>query len=124
MPHQAGGSDGPEDRRSHAPGPHVQNVGPGDRGLCDPLLRQPVLLVQEAAPDRHCDLGADCRRPARSPHGPDPPDPGLLRGHPVGVHAEPRAFQCEGARADHDLRERRCRHSLRYSYTQRSEALL
>ncbi|CAK9184683.1 unnamed protein product [Ilex paraguariensis] len=53
----------------------------------------------------YIDLGSNRCGSTGTPHGIEDHEESVLRGSKMGIHIESRAFQCEGARADHDIRE-------------------
>ena len=71
--------------------------------MCAPLLPEPILLVPQRAFDCDIDLGSNCGGSAWPPDDIDLNGESVLQGTEVGVHAESRSVQREGARVDHHL---------------------
>ncbi|GMY34936.1 hypothetical protein FCV25MIE_30178 [Fagus crenata] len=59
--------------------------------------------IEQRASDCDIDLGSDCSGSAWPPDGVDFNRESVLQGTEVGVHAESRSVQREGAHADHHL---------------------
>ena len=95
-------------------GADVPDMGAGHGVLRRAVLPQHLLLVPQGAAHRHGHLGADRRRAARPPHGRRAAGARLLPWPAVGIHPQPWPVQRQGARAQHHLRQRRCRFRLRH----------
>lgn len=99
-------------------------MGPRDRVVRCPVVFEPVLLVPNGADVDHRHIRPDRGGAAGSAHGRQDHRQGVLQGKAVGVHAQPWAFQREGACADHHLRQLRRRYRLRYPYRHRCQGFL
>nr|GLL44775.1 uncharacterized protein LOC109169067 isoform X2 [Ipomoea trifida] len=89
------------DRRPDLIGRHVPDVAPRGAGLLPPLFPQPVLLVPPRAAHHQLDLCPDRGGAVGAFYGEGGDAARVLQGPEVGVHAQPRTVQREGARADH-----------------------
>lgn len=109
---RASGHDRAADRRPDPASGHLPDVDAGGGGLRPAILPQPVLLVPSRAALGHRHLRPGRRGAPRPPHGGGAHAARVLPGAKVGIQPQPRAVQCEGARADYDLRELRGGESL------------
>jgi hypothetical protein len=91
------------DNPSLAPEFHFPNVDSRKPSMCAPLRPKPILLVSQRASDCDINLGSNCGGFAWPLDGVDFNGDSVLQGTEVGVHAESRSVQHEGARADHHL---------------------
>jgi len=77
----------------------------GNHSLRASLLPEPVLRIPEGATVGDGDIGADSGGAGGTPDGGGGYKARVHEGDEVGVHAEPRVVQREGARAYHYLRQ-------------------
>lgn len=99
-------------------------MGSGGAGLLPPLFSKPVLLVPPRAADHQLNLRPDRGGAAGAPDGEGGHPARVLPGAEVGVHAQPGAVQCEGARPDHHPGQLRRRQSLLHPPRHRRQGIL
>jgi len=99
-------------------------VGAGKPLLRGAVVSEPVLLVPPGAPGHHGHLGADRGGAAGAVDGGDDDETRVPERDTVGVQAEPRAVQREGARSDNYICELRRRQRVRHSRSYGCQNLL
>lgn len=120
----ASGSDGSDDGRHVIAGDDFPDVVSGDFIVRSFVVSEPVFLVPERASVNNGHLGTDRGGAAGPAHGGGSHAPAVSPRHALGVHAQPRAVQREGARAHHHLRQLRRRNRLRHPRHHRRQDLL
>lgn len=124
LTNQASRPHGSHHGRSNSARSHLQNVVLGHTVLRSPLIPQPVLLVPHRALVHHGDFRADSGGAAGAADGRQDHRPRILQRHAMGIHAESRAIQCEGACSYHHFRQLRRRHRLRHPRCDCSQGVL
>lgn len=88
------------------------------------VVSEPVFLVPDGAVIDNGDLGADSGGAVGSADGGEDNGSGVLGRDKMGIYAEPRGVQCEGACAHHHICQLRRRHRLRHSRCDSCQGLL